>query len=150
MKCIGPKAKHVDLWMLIWEEVPQYSSRRNFHRKSEHVKAHRSKKEQKNMTLFESFVTDGTERAAELAKDGVMLDVREMDQIRASTVQRRREEWHAALQYAAGLGCVVEEWHDSEELDPRRRRNVDLRGERKWKLRNIARSGVRPRANIVA
>ena len=37
--------------------------------------------------------------------------------IKASTVQQKREEVYAALQYAAGLHCQVEE-RDCEELKP--------------------------------
>ena len=36
--------------------------------KVEHVKAHRTKKEQKQMSQFERFVTEGTEKAVELAR----------------------------------------------------------------------------------
>ena len=39
-----------------------------------------------------------------------------MAQIRASTVQQKREEVYAALQYAVGFPCLVEEWHDCEEI----------------------------------
>ena len=34
----------------------------------EHVKAHRTKKEKKDMSHFEKFVTEGNEKADELAK----------------------------------------------------------------------------------
>ena len=39
-----------------------------------HVKAHRTKKENAKMTLFEEFVTEGNEAADWLAKEGVDLD----------------------------------------------------------------------------
>ena len=71
------------------------------------------------MRLFERFVTEGNERVDKRAKDGAMLDGGEMAQIRASTVQHKREEVHAALQYAARFHCLVEVWHDCEELKPR-------------------------------
>ena len=38
------------------------------------VKAHRTKKEKKEMSHFESFVTEGNEKADELAKAGAILD----------------------------------------------------------------------------
>ena len=47
-----------------------------------------------------------------------MLDGGEMAQIRA-TVQQRREEVYAFLQYAASCHCMVEKWHDCEELQPK-------------------------------
>ena len=68
--------------------------------------------------FFERFLTEGNERADELAKYGAMLDGREMMQIRASTVQQKREEGYAALQHAPSFHCLVEEWQDSEELKP--------------------------------
>ena len=37
----------------------------------------------------------------------------------AETMQQEREEVYAALQYAAGLHCLVEEWKDCEELRPK-------------------------------
>ena len=76
MKGMGPKAKDADLWTWIWEEV------RSLHQEGilsevEHVKAYRSKKEKKHMSLLAHFVTEGNERADE--------------QKRASTVQQRTE-----------------------------------------------------------
>ena len=38
------------------------------------VKAHRTKKEKEKMTQFVFFVTEGNEKADELAKAGAMLD----------------------------------------------------------------------------
>ena len=42
-----------------------------------------------------------------------------MAQARAGTVQQEREEVFAALQYAASFHCLVEEWQDCEELEPK-------------------------------
>ena len=42
--------------------------------KVEHVLAHRTKKEKKHVSQFERFVTEGNEKAHELAKAGAMLD----------------------------------------------------------------------------
>ena len=41
----------------------------------EHVKAHRTKKEKEEMSRFQKFVTEGYEKADELAKAGAMLDL---------------------------------------------------------------------------
>ena len=60
--------------------------------KVEHVKAHRSKNEVQQMSLFERFVIEGSERADELAKEGAMMDGGVVAQVRASTVQQEREE----------------------------------------------------------
>ena len=40
----------------------------------EHVRAHRTKKEKTCMSQIEKFVTEGNEKADELAKVGAMLD----------------------------------------------------------------------------
>ena len=66
----------------------------------EHVKAHRTKKEKKEMSQFEKLVTDGNEKADELAKVGAMLDEGYMAEARAPTMQQEREEVYAALQWA--------------------------------------------------
>ena len=56
-----------------------------------HVKAHRTKKEKENMTKIERFVTEGNEKADELAKAGAMLDEGLMAEARAETMKKERE-----------------------------------------------------------
>ena len=68
-ECIDPKAGDADLWIKIWEELHLLAAREMVE-----VKAHRTKKEKKEMSHFESFVTDGNEKADELAKAGAILD----------------------------------------------------------------------------
>ena len=48
-----------------------------------------------------------------------MLDGGVTAQLRASTVQQRSEEVYVALQYAALVHCLVDEWKDCEESKPR-------------------------------
>ena len=67
----------------------------------EHVKAHRTEKDKKEMSHCEMFVTEGNEEADELAKEGAMLDEGFMAETRAKTVQRERQEENAALQYGS-------------------------------------------------
>ena len=100
--------------------------------------AHPSKNEKQELSLFERSVTEVSERADELAKDGATLDGGEMAQMRATTVQQKREEVCAALQCAAGFHWMVEEWHDCGERKPR--------PEDKWVVVDIAWRGVRARA----
>ena len=76
MKCIGPRAKVADLWILIWEELHRVHQE-GMLVEVEHVKAHCQQGE-------------GNEEADEPAKEGTMLDGGEMAQIRASTVQQKR------------------------------------------------------------
>ena len=40
---------------------------------AEHVKAHRTRKDKKEMSHFEKFVTEGNEEADELAKEGAFF-----------------------------------------------------------------------------
>ena len=56
----------------------------------EHVKAHRTERDKKDMSHFERFATDCNEKADELAKEGAMLDEGIMAQVRAKTVQQER------------------------------------------------------------
>ena len=47
MRCMSPKAKDGDLWILIWEEINKICQEG-----LQHVKAHRSKKDNQIMLLF--------------------------------------------------------------------------------------------------
>ena len=58
----------------------------------EHVKAHRTEKDKIEMSHFEKFVTDGDEKADELAKEGTVLDEGFMAKTRAKTVQQEQEK----------------------------------------------------------
>ena len=70
------------------------------------------------MSHHERFVTEGNEKADELAKDAAMWDEGFVAQARTGTFQQEREEVYAALQYPASFHCLVEEWKDCEELVP--------------------------------
>ena len=85
----------------------------------EHVKAHRAKKDKKEMSHCEKYVTEGNEKADELAKSGAMLDEGFVAEARTETMQQEKEEVYAALQYAASFHCLEEEWKDFEELKPK-------------------------------
>ena len=83
------------------------------------LKAHRTKKDKKEMSHFENFVIEGNEKADELAKKGAMLDEGFVAEARAKTMEQEREEVCAALQYAASFHCLVEDWKDCDELKPK-------------------------------
>ena len=72
-----------------------------------------------------------------------------MAQIRASTLQQKREDVNAALQYAPGFHCVVERWHDCEQLEPMPKEKW-VHVDQKLELRHIARNGVPPQEGAVA
>ena len=106
--CIDPNAGDADLWIKIWEELHRLVAR-VIGVELEHVKAHRTEKDKKEMSRLEKFVTEGNEKVDELTKAGAMLDEEFMAEVRAKTVQQVREEVYAALQYAASLHCLAEE-----------------------------------------
>ena len=68
-ECIKPRAGDADLWFKIWEEL-QELVKLGILVEATQVKAHRTKKEKAKMTKFERFVTEGNEKADELAKAG--------------------------------------------------------------------------------
>ena len=118
------KAGDADLWIKLWEELHLLVSEEMLV-EVEDVKAH---KERKDMSRFERFVTDGNEKADELAKAGAMPDEGFMAETRAKAAPQGREEVCAALQYAASFHCLVKEWKDCEELKSKPK-EVDFRGQ---------------------
>ena len=76
-ECIGPRAGDADLWINIWEELG--GTREG------------TPHEEKKMTNFEMFVTEGNEKAGELAKAGAILDESFMAEARAQTMKQERE-----------------------------------------------------------
>ena len=114
---IKPRADDADVWIKIWEEL-HYLAERGILVEVEHVKAHRTTKEKKEMSHLEKFVTEGNEKADEMAKAGAMLDRGFMAEARAKTVQERQEVY-AALQYAASFHRPEKERIDCEELRPK-------------------------------
>ena len=98
----------------------------------EHVKAHRTKKEKKDMSHYEKFVTESNEKADELAKEGALLDEEGfMAEARAKT----KEEVYTALQCAASCHCVVEQWRCCEELKPKPKEKWIFREETKHRTK---------------
>ena len=55
-----------------------------------HVTAHRTRKEKEKVTKIERFVTEGNERADELAKAGAVLDEGFVAEVRAVTMKQER------------------------------------------------------------
>ena len=70
-ECIDPKAGDADLWKN-WQALHLLVSR-DIVVEVEHVKAHRTMKDKKEILHFEKCVTEGNEKADELAKAGAML-----------------------------------------------------------------------------
>ena len=72
-ECIKPRAGDADLWIKTREELHELV-KRGISVEVAHAKAHRTKKQKEKMTKIERFVTEGNEKADELAKAGAMLD----------------------------------------------------------------------------
>ena len=109
-----------------------WSGRKRYLVEVEPVKANRTKKDKKTVTQFERSVTEGNEKADELAKAGAMLDEGFMAEARSETMQQEREEVYAALQYAVSFHCLVEQWKDCERRKPKPKEKwffVDKKGE---------------------
>ena len=89
-KCVNPKAGDAELWIEIWEELHKFAAG-DMLVEVEHVKVHRTMKEKKEMSHCEKFVTEGNEKADELAKEGAMLDDGFMVEARTKSMQHERE-----------------------------------------------------------
>ena len=147
MRVIGPVKVHVDnkgiidgLWRGEKENAPNQELEMPMSVEVEHVKAPRTKKDKKEMLHLEKFVTEGNEKADDLAEAGSMLDEGFMAEARGETLQQEREEVYAALQYAASFHCLLEEWKDCEELKPKLEEKLNFVDQKK-EGRNIERSG---------
>ena len=81
-ECIKPKAGDA---VKIWEEL-HFLAAREIVVEVDRVKAHRTKKDKKEMLRFEKFVTEGNEKVDELAKAGAMLDEGIVAEARAKTM----------------------------------------------------------------
>ena len=115
----------------IWEELRELVER-GISVEVAHVKAHRTKKEKEKMTQLERFVTEGDEKADELAKARATMDEGFKAEVRAVIEKQEREEVYASLQHAASFHCLVEEWKDCEERKPKPKKwNLSTREGRK-------------------
>ena len=87
-KCIKPSAGDADSWIKFWEG-PHGLAERNIFGGSGTCKG-APYEEKKDMSQFEKFVTEGNEKADELAK-GAQLDEGFMVEARVKTMQQERE-----------------------------------------------------------
>ena len=100
------------------------------------------------MTQRERFVTEGNEKAYELAKAGAMLDEGFMAEARAKTMQQEREEMFSALQYAAFTA-----WWENGKIvknSSLSRKKSEFSLTRRVRERSIEQSGVQMPASIDA
>ena len=83
------KAGVVDLWIKVWEELYRLAAR-DVVVEVEHVKAYRTKKDKKDMSRFERFVTEGNEKADEMAKAGAMRRIYGGNESNDNAARKRR------------------------------------------------------------
>ena len=154
MKCIGPKAEDADLWIKIWEELYSLSSKEILV-EVEHVKAHSTEKGRKHMSHFEKFVTEGNEKADELAKEGAMLDGDFTAQARADTIQQERErerEKRCTQPCSTRLAAFTVWWRNGKtvKMSSRSQKKNESSWIRTVRKRSIEWSGVLQPAGIDA
>ena len=98
------KSGRCRFWLIFWEE-PHGLAERGILWWKWNMLAHRTKKEKKEKSHFEKFITEGNEKADELAKGGALLDKEFLKEARAETMQQEREKVYAAMQCAASFHC---------------------------------------------
>ena len=105
------------------------------------------------MSYFDKFITDGNEKADELAKASFFTrqKFRESDVGRwirggeeSKTVKQEREEVCAALQYAAYFHCLLEKCKHCEELKPKPKKQCFF----VYKRKNVTRHRTEWRAAV--
>ena len=119
-ECIKPRAGDTDLWKKTWEEIHSPVDK-CISVQVEHVKAHRTKKEKENMSLFEKFVTTRKAMRKQMTwqKEEQCWTKDSLQKVEQKTMQQEREEVYGTLHYAASSHCLVEEWKYCEELRPK-------------------------------
>ena len=89
-------------------------------------------REGKKKSHFEKFVTEGNEKADEVAKEGAMWDERFMAQARATTMQQDTEEVYAALQCAASF--LTAWWRNGKTVKKSSRSQIGKKKRRKQSI----------------
>ena len=128
MKCTGPKAGESDLWKNVGRIV--LFNWTDICRSGTHVKAHRTEKDKKNVSHFEKFVTEGCEKADELAKEGAMCDQGYVAQARAGTFSAREKKY---TQLSSMQPAFTVWWRNGGTVQnsSRSQRKVEFRGSTK-------------------
>ena len=106
MKCIAPEVKDADQWMWIWEELSRIKSsmRKTIGSRACRGEAHRSKKQQQGMSVFERFVTKG--RSKKKCADGWS----EMAEIRSAQFSRKENKFSPRCStHTISIHCFVKE-----------------------------------------
>ena len=133
-ECITPKAGDADLWM-------NRLAVRDVAIEVEHVKPHLTNKEKQCMSRLEKFVTEGNEKADELAKEGAMLD------------EGRGRNEKMCMQLCSVQPAFTALWNNGKTVkrsSNRSRKKSGFCGPEKKRRRSIERRGVQKRKSIDA
>ena len=122
-RSLRPRAKDADLWIIMCEELNNVRAKEILI-EVEHVKA---------PSYREALTTEGSYKADELAKAGVMLDGRFMVQAGGSTIRKEKK-----CVQPCSLQPVCTAWWENGKIAS----EVDLRDQFKGRQRSIRRSGV--------
>ena len=95
MRCIGPRGKDADFFTSIWEELHRVHQE-GILVEGEPVKAHNSKKEMQQMSLFEKFIIGGNE--IEKKERGGMEEIWRREERALSSRKERRFMQHCKMQ----------------------------------------------------
>ena len=106
----APKAGDADLWIKIWEELLLPTSKEKWV-EVEHVKAHRTEKDKKEMSHMEKLITDGNEKGTSWQRQE-QCRTKDSWRKREQRQSSKREEVCAALQCAASFHCLIQKWKD--------------------------------------
>ena len=114
----------------------------------EHVKAHGTKKEKKHMSQFERFVTEGNEKADELAKAGAMLDEGFVWQIQEQKLCSKKER-RCMQPYSMRPASTAQRKNGrTVKSSNRSQKKSGLSWIRRVRKRSIEQSGVRKQTSI--
>ena len=89
--------------------------------------AHHTKTEKTNMSQFERFVTEGNEKADELAKAGAMLAEGLMAEARAEAMKQEREREEVCVQLCITRPASIAWWRNGKIV-----KNSSLSRRRNW------------------
>ena len=137
-KCIDPNTGDADLRIKIWEEL-QLQRSKEILVEVEHVKAHRTKREKKDMSPLEKFVTEGNEQG------WTKVSWQKREQRQCSRNEKMCTQLYSVQPALTAL------WKNKKIVrSPNRCRKKNCFLTRKRRKRSIDRSGVQKRKSIDA
>ena len=139
MRCTGPKADAADLWVKNSEELHCLRAKEILI-EVEHVKAHRTEKERQHRSLREKFISEGNEKADELANERSGVGWRICGAGKSKCHPARENRSVRSLAVCSQLSVLGVERLRRTQADVARK--VDLLGQEKGRQRSVGRCGV--------